>query len=120
MKQQKAPQPPDDARARHLSLALGDMDLIVQRGCTQIAAIVDLSLAWLEHPEGHQRIETVAQALEAIRSSASALAHAVSEEARPLDCASTDQPAQRRRNAAQTATLRFAQAFASLGTAPPG
>lgn len=120
MKQQKAPQPPDDTHARHLSLALGEMDLLVQQSCTQISAIVDLSLTWLETPEGHQRIETVARALEAIRSSANALARAASEEAASLDRAFKDQAAQRRRTAAQTATLRFAHAFTAMQTPAPG
>lgn len=90
-------------RNQRPSHALNQVDRLVQQSCSEIQALAELSLAWLEIPGGHQRLEAIARALQTMRNSAESLANHSHTEAELLDCGFVDQAEVRRREAAQVA-----------------
>src|SRR5256885_10977865 len=88
--------PPENTHAQKLATALHEMDRFVQQGCAEVSALAQLALAWLEIPEGHQRLDVVAQALVTIRNSAESLAEFAGSEARVMNCEHEDQAEVRR------------------------
>lgn len=52
--------------SQKLRSVVKDMDCLSQDGFSQVASIAKLALRSLEHPEGHRRLEDLAQAFRAI------------------------------------------------------
>lgn len=106
---------PEASHALQLSTTLHEVDRQVQQGCAEISALAQLALAWLEIPEGLQRMEVVAQALQAMRGSADALAEFSGGEARALHCGFEDPAQVRRGEAARAVGEMGAHAYTVVG-----
>lgn len=109
--------PPENTHAQKLATALYDVDRFVQQGCAEVSALAQLALAWLEMPEGHQRLETLARVLLTIRNSAESLAEYAGSEARVLNCDYQDEAQARRSEAAKVAAEEAGQLLAVAGGA---
>ena len=107
--------PPENTHAQKLATALHEMDRFVQQGCAEVSALAQLALAWLEIPEGHQRLDVVAQALVTIRNSAESLAEFAGSEARVMNCEYEDQAEVRRSEAAKVAAEEAGHVYTVVG-----
>ena len=79
-----------------LRSAISDMDCMSQSGFSSIAAIAKLALAALENPMTCNDIDSIAAALESIRSTAMDVENCINATAEGVGCHSVD-AAQRRR-----------------------
>lgn len=107
--------PPENTQTQKLATALHEMDRFVQQGCAEVSALAQLALAWLEIPEGHQRLDVVAQALVTIRNSAESLAEFAGSEARVMNCEYEDQAEVRRSEAAKVAAEEAGHVYTVVG-----
>lgn len=71
---------------KRLQAAVIDMDCLSQDGFGEIAAIAKLALAALETPGGYSDLETIAQALNSIRSKADSISNCVNSQAEAVGC----------------------------------
>ena len=82
--------------AAQLRIAIGDIDCLSQGGFSSIAAIAKLALAALENPLTCGDIDSIAAALESIRSTAMDVENCINATAEGVGCHYVD-TAQRRR-----------------------
>jgi hypothetical protein len=94
---QKAP-----VELNKLRSAITDMDCLSQSAFDEIASIAQLSLAWLERPDGHRNVEVIASALNNIVFRAQNAAECIGLEAEGVGCEFIDSESQARRMAAET------------------
>ncbi len=89
--------------APRLRMAVETIDNLSQDGFSDISAIAQLALHWLESPRGCANLEVIAQALTLIHGKASDIKDCINAEAEAVGCNYTDPALTRRRRATAAA-----------------
>lgn len=98
--------------------AVNMMDCLSNGGFSEISAIANLALAWLETPRGQMHIEVIADALSAIRDRADDIQNCIGCEAESVGCSYVDTH-RARRYAAQRAHREKETAEEASAVKPP-
>jgi len=71
---------PSSAKTTQLTMAVAEMNAMVQSGCNEVSALSQLAQSWLQTPEGLRDPDVVISALRTIQHSAERLATSMDDE----------------------------------------